>query len=127
MFNPFQIVSEFEKMIAEYAGSKYAVAVESCSAAIFLCCEYLKVNEVEIPRFTYPSVPCGIIHAGGRVKFRDEDWVGVYELKPYKIFDGALRFKRNMYKGGYHCLSFHTKKHIGIGRGGMILTDSKRA
>jgi len=28
-----------------------------------------------------------------------------------------------MYEGGFHCLSFHIKKHISIGKGGMILTD----
>lgn len=123
--NPYLIVNEFEKTIAEWAGSKYAVAVESGSAALFLCCEYKKVEEVEIPKFTYPSVPCSIIHAGGTVKFSDEPWSGVYELKPYGIIDGALRFQQGMYKGGLHCLSFHMKKHLPIGRGGMILTDSE--
>lgn len=123
--NPYKIVDEFEKVIAEWAGSKYAVAVESGSAALFLCCEYKKVKEVEIPKFTYPSVPCSIIHAGGTVKFTDEKWSGVYELKPYGIIDGALRFQQGMYKGGLHCLSFHMKKHLPIGRGGMILTDSE--
>ena len=32
-----------------------------------------------------------------------------------------------MYEGGLHCLSFHAKKHINIGRGGMILTDDADA
>lgn len=30
-------------------------------------------------------------------------------------------------KGFLHCLSFQYAKHIPIGRGGMILTDSKKA
>lgn len=126
-YNPYEVVREFEAMIAQWAGSKYAVAVESCSAALFLSCLYKKVEEVEIPKFTYPSVPCSIIHAHGTVKFREEQWKGVYELKPYKIFDGAIRFQPNMYKGGLHCLSFHMKKHLPIGRGGMILTDDAEA
>lgn len=125
MYNPYKVVDEFEKTIAEWADSKYAVAVESCTAALFLCCLYKKVKEVEIPKFTYPGVACSIINAGGTVKFRDEEWSGVYELKPYGIIDGALRFKKGMYQGGLHCLSFHMKKHLPIGRGGMILTDSK--
>ena len=29
--------------------------------------------------------------------------------------------------GTYHCLSFHIRKHIPIGKGGMILTDDKVA
>lgn len=127
MYNPYQVVAEFEEMVAEFTGSTYAVAVESCSAAIFLCCVYKKVKEVEIPKFTYPSVPCGIIHAGGKVKFTDEEWDSSYELKPYKIYDCALEFYKGMYGGGLQCISFHTKKILPIGRGGMILTDSEKA
>lgn len=123
----YKIVEEFEKAIAEYAGSKYAVAVESCTAAIFLSCVYRKVGRVTIPKFTYPSVPASIIHAGGRVRFHDLPWKGTYDLFPYDIIDGALRFKRGMYKGGLHCLSFHAKKLLPIGRGGMILTDDEKA
>ena len=127
MYNPYQVVREFEDTISKWAGAKYGVSVESCTAAIFLSCLYLRVREVEIPRFTYPGVACSIINAGGTVKFRDEDWTGVYKLKPYNITDGALRFKEGMYEGGLHCLSFHMKKHLPIGRGGMILTDNKEA
>ena len=126
-YNPYQVVREFEEIIAKWAGSKYGVAVESGTAAIFLSCVYKKVDVVTIPKFTYPSVPCSIIHAGGRVNFEDNDWQGLYELKPYKIYDSALRFKEGMYRGGLHCLSFHMKKHLPIGRGGMILTDDKEA
>lgn len=125
--NPYKMVSEFEKTIAEFAGSKYGVAVESGTAALFLSCVYKEVGEVTIPKFTYPSVPCSIIHAGGTVKFSDEAWQGIYELAPYGIWDSALRFKEGMYKGGLHCLSFHMKKHLPIGRGGMILTDDEEA
>lgn len=124
----YQIVDTFEKTIAEYAGSKYAVAVESGTAALFLCCIYKKVKTVVIPSRTYPSVPCSIIHAGGRVEFTEAEWKGVYELWPYGIIDGALRFKNGMYKSGtLYCLSFHAKKLLPIGRGGMILTDDEEA
>lgn len=124
--NPYSIVETFEKAIANYAGSRYAVAVESCTAAIFLSlmCRGVKHSEVFIPKNTYPSVPCSIIHAGGKVKFTDLKWEGVYNLNPFNIIDGALRFRRDMYvKDTFHCLSFHAKKLLPIGRGGMILTD----
>lgn len=120
---PYRVVREFETAIAEYAGSRFAVAVESCSAALFLSCLYRRVRETAIPRRTYPSVACAIIHAGGSVMWRDDAWEGLYELQPWEIWDGALRFRRGMYAGGLHCLSFHVKKHLGIGRGGMILCD----
>jgi dTDP-4-amino-4,6-dideoxygalactose transaminase len=32
-----------------------------------------------------------------------------------------------MYAGGLHCLSFHAKKLLPIGRGGIILTDDANA
>lgn len=124
---PYKVVAEFERVIADYAGAKYAVAAESCSAALFLSCLYMQVKEVTIPARTYPSVPCAIIHAGGKVRFSDEPWSGIYELASYGIWDGALRFQRGMYAGGLHCLSFHAKKLLPIGRGGMILTDSQEA
>lgn len=125
--NPYSVVREFEETIAEYAGAKYGVAVESCTAALFLSCVHRQVKNVSIPKNTYPSVPCSIIHAGGAVHFHGDKWEGLYELHHYGIWDGALRFQRGMYAGGFHCLSFHIKKHLPIGRGGMVLTDSEPA
>lgn len=124
---PYKVVREFEEAIAAYAGSRFAVAVESGTAALFLACHYDQVKCVTIPARTYPSVPCSIIHAGGHVHFSPEPWQGIYQLKPYNIWDGALRFRRGMYAGGLHCLSFHARKHLRIGRGGMVLTDSEAA
>ena len=124
---PYKVVTDFENRVADFSGAKYAVAVESGTAAIFLSCFYKRVKDVFIPKRTYPSVPCSIIHAGGRVHFTDQAWSGTYELAPYGIVDGALRFRRDMYKGGLHCLSFHIKKLLPIGRGGMILTDDEQA
>lgn len=128
MYERNNVVRQFERTIAKHCGSPYAVAVESCSAALFLCCEYLKVNEVTIPKKTYFSVPMGIHHALGTLKYEDIEWSGAYQLKPYPIIDSAMRFKKDMYKKGqFVCLSFHYAKHIPIGRGGMILTDDKEA
>lgn len=124
----FEVVTSFEREIAAYANSKYAVAVDSCTNALLLCCKYLDVEEVTIPAKTYVSVPCSIINAGGRVKFENTDWSGIYQLKPYPIYDGAARFSRGMYvPDSYHCLSFHPKKHLKLDKGGMILTNDKEA
>jgi dTDP-4-amino-4,6-dideoxygalactose transaminase len=125
--NAYGVVGEFEKRVAEFAGARYGIAVDCCTSGILLCCAYLEVEEVICPARTYISVPMAVIHSGGKVRFEDFDWRGVYQLKPYPIFDGAKRFRRAMYRGGYHCLSFHLKKHIPIGRGGMILTDDEEA
>jgi dTDP-4-amino-4,6-dideoxygalactose transaminase len=123
--SPYTVTRDFEKSIAAYAGSTYAVSVSSCTNALLLCCIYYKVKWVHIPRFTYPGVACSIINAGGKVGFTNEKWQGAYQLRPYPVYDSALRFKRNMYiDGSLYCLSFHHKKHLPIGQGGMILTDS---
>ena len=34
---PHEIVEMFEKEIAEYAGSKYAIAIDCCTNGLFLC------------------------------------------------------------------------------------------
>ena len=127
--DPWDVVDVFEKTIAEYAGSKYAVAVDSCTDAMFLCLKYLNVDgEVTLPKRTYVSVPCTVIHAGCTVKFDDIEWSGAYPLTPYPVYDSATRMTKGMYvPGSYYCLSFHRRKHVPIGKGGMILTDDKEA
>ena len=128
LHNPYKIVKMFEEEMAHYAGAPYAVSTNSCTNALLLCCKYEKVEEVLIPSRTYLSVPQSILHAGGRPVFEDIAWRGVYQLKPYPIYDAAKRLTSNMYIPGTHmCLSFHIKKHLKIGKGGMILTDSKEA
>ena len=126
--NPYKIVKMFEETVADYCGSKYAVSTDNCTDALLLCCEYLNVKEVTIPCRTYLSVPQSIMHAGGTVKFRDYNWKGVYQLEPYPIYDAAKRFTSGMYiSDSFMCLSFHIKKHLKIGKGGMILTNNKEA
>tara|TARA_R100000458_G_C8277061_1_gene252498 strand:- start:150 stop:770 length:621 start_codon:yes stop_codon:yes gene_type:complete len=123
--NPYNIVKMFEEEIAQYTGAPFAVAVDSCTNALFLCCKYWEVEQVQVPKHTYLSVPMSVIHAGGRVIFDDRDWSGAYQLKPYPIWDSAKRLTSNMYKpGSSMCLSFHIKKTLSIGKGGMILTDN---
>jgi dTDP-4-amino-4,6-dideoxygalactose transaminase len=95
-----------------------------------LVCKYLQVKEVIIPSKTYLSVPQSIIHAGGTPVFDTNvnDWVGMYQLKPYPIYDAAKRFKYGMYiPKTFMTLSFHIKKILKIGKGGVILTDDKEA
>jgi len=126
--NPYKIVKMFEEEVAHYTGAPFAVATNSCTNALLLCCEYLQVKEVTIPAQTYLSVPQSILHAGGTVNFDERKWKGIYKLKPYAIYDAAKRFTSGMYiPGSYMCLSFHIKKHLKIGKGGMILTDNFEA
>ena len=130
MRNPFEIVEWFEESVAEYAGAPYGIATDSCTDAIFLACKYLDVKDekITIPKHTYVSVPQSILQAGAKLEFEDLDWQGIYQLKPTPIYDSAKRLTSNMYiPGSYMCLSFHHKKHLKIGKGGMILTDDIKA
>jgi dTDP-4-amino-4,6-dideoxygalactose transaminase len=128
--DPRQIVGIFEKKLADYAGSKYAITTDCCSNAIFLCLKYLNYHgTVQIPKQTYVSVPMQIIHAGASVEFIDKKWSGVYDLLGTNIIDGAGRFRKGMYenKESLQILSFQIKKRLPIGKGGAILTNSKEA
>ena len=84
-------------------------------------------EHIHIPRYTYCSVPMQIIHAGFKPVFEDVTWSGMYQLRPFDIWDGAVRWTQGMYKSGFHIVSFQLKKRIPIGRGGMILTNDKKA
>ena len=130
--NPYKIVQMFEEEIAEYTGAPYAISVDSCTNALFLICKYLNVTNVTIPSRTYLSVPMSIIQAGGNVIFDKREstnhWTGIYQLKPYPVYDSAKRLTSNMYiSDSFMALSFHIKKQLPIGKGGMILTDNLEA
>jgi len=126
--DPWDSVTEFENKLAEYAGSKYAVCVDSCSNAMFLCMKYLGITgqTITLPKYTYASTPMQCIHAGNQIRFEDIEWSGEYYLGDTPIIDAATRFHKGMYKKDtYYCVSFHHRKTLKIGRGGVILTDNK--
>jgi dTDP-4-amino-4,6-dideoxygalactose transaminase len=129
-----KITEDFEKALSDYTGAPYVVAIDNMSNALFLSLYYEKVQgqEVEIPSRTYPSVPCEIIHAGGKVKFihsNNKTIKGAYQLKPTNVWDSALRFTADMYIPGSHmCISFTGPyKHLKLSKGGAILTDNYEA
>jgi dTDP-4-amino-4,6-dideoxygalactose transaminase len=64
----------FEEEIAEYTGAPYAVALDNCTDALFLCCTYLNVENVTIPKKTYLSVPQAVMASGGKLSFDDVEW-----------------------------------------------------
>jgi dTDP-4-amino-4,6-dideoxygalactose transaminase len=126
--DPREAIDLFEKKVAEFAGAKYGIAVDCCSHGLFLSLKYLNATgTITIPSRTYISVPMQIKHAGCNVAFEDVSWSGVYQLKPYPVWDGAVRWTKGMYQGGFHVVSFQMKKRVPIGKGGMILTDDINA
>ena len=127
--NPYTTVWNFERMLCDYTGAKYAVAVNSCTMALLLACAAHKHllyggGTISIPKRTYVSVPQSIIHAGYKVDFRDEEWSGAYQLEPLNIWDCARRFTSGMYvPNTMQCVSFHWSKILGVQQGGAILLD----
>ncbi|WP_299916775.1 aminotransferase class I/II-fold pyridoxal phosphate-dependent enzyme [uncultured Roseobacter sp.] len=62
-------VSLLEAEFAQMMGSKYALAVSSCSAALFLSLKALDLPreaKVMIPGFTFAAVPSSVVHADCR-------------------------------------------------------------
>tara|TARA_Y100000768_G_C23927301_1_gene658200 strand:+ start:619 stop:1269 length:651 start_codon:yes stop_codon:yes gene_type:complete len=125
----WDIVDHFEKKVSKFCGSKYGIAVDCCTNAIFLSIKFINKNKrIIIPENTYVSILSAINLANHKFKTSKIQWDGSYFLSPYPIIDSATKFTKNMYtKKTLTCLSFHHRKHIAIGRGGMILTDSYKA
>jgi dTDP-4-amino-4,6-dideoxygalactose transaminase len=122
----FKMVTLFEDKIAEFFGSPYAVAIDSCTHGIELCLRYFKINELTIPKKTYLSIPFLANKLNIKLKWRDENWQDYYEIGETKIYDAAVLWKKDSYiPGTFMCLSFQFQKHLSLGRGGMILTDNK--
>ena len=127
----YDITDKFEQELARYTGAKFAIALDNMSNALFLSLVYENINgkEITIPARTYPSVPCEIIHAGGKVRFEPVTGTtlkGAYQLKGSNVWDSALRFTSGMYIEGTHiCISFSGPyKHFKLSKGGAILTDN---
>ena len=130
----YRITEEFEEKLAKYTGAQYAVTLDNASNALFLSLYYenIKGSTITIPSRTYPSVPCEIIHAGGKVAFEPVEGrtiKGAYQLKPTRTWDSALRFTSNMYiPNTFMCISFTGPyKHFKLSKGGAILTDDLKA
>lgn len=135
MLSPYQVTKDFEAALCSYTGARYAVAVNSGTAALMLSLMWCDRHEIQrpitgvnIPRRTYVSVPCAVKLAGCVPAWRDEDWFGVYQLKPYPVWDSACSFTSGMYRDGqFQCVSFAARKILGSEQGGAILHDNAEA
>ena len=132
--NVHKVTAAFEDSLCRYTGARYAATVDNQSNALFLALLYegIEGREITIPARTYPSVPCEIIHAGGRVRFKPVEGrtlKGAYPLEGSRVWDSALRFTHNMYmENTFMCLSFTGPyKHLKLSKGGAILTDDHDA
>ena len=124
----FEIIKDFENKIAEFFGAPYAVAVDCCTHGIELCLRMGNIQHYSIPKRTYISVPFLAKKLGISFEWRDEDWQDCYYLGGTNIIDAAVLWQQDSYiPKTLMCLSFQYKKHLSLGRGGMILTDDKES
>lgn len=165
------VVENFEKKFAEYVGSKYAVAVSSCTTALHLSLLVAGIkpqDEVICPSMSFIATANSIIHAGAVPVFADVN--RTYNIDPksteklinrktkgilivhqmgfpadinafqrlckkhnLKLIEDAACAAGSSYHGkkiGSHsdmvCFSFHPRKIITTGDGGMITTSNKK-
>lgn len=123
-----QAVNKLEKLVADFYGAPYAVATDCCTHALELCLRYTRPTSVVCPTHTYLSVPMTLIKLGIPFDWSETNWQDYYYLGKTNIIDAAVYWKQGGYKKyTFMCLSFQYKKHLNLGRGGMILTDNKDA
>jgi perosamine synthetase len=162
-------VVEFERMVAEYVGVKYAFATSSCTTALHLSLVALGIgpgDEVLVPDFTFPATANVVVQQRARPILVDIDLdtftLNIEDLRskitgntkaviPVHAFglvadmDPILQLSKKhgfaviedaacalgaKYKGtqcggigDVGCFSFHPRKSITTGEGGMITTN----
>jgi dTDP-4-amino-4,6-dideoxygalactose transaminase len=120
-------LNDFESLIANFFGAKYAVSTDCCTHAIELCLRLKEFNNVTCPNHTYLSVPMTFSKLGLTWKFNRMNWEDYYYIGNTNVIDAAVLWKENSYiPGTLMCLSFQFKKHLSLGRGGMILLDNEK-
>lgn len=83
-------VEEFEREFARYVGTADAVAVQSCTSALYLCLQALDIpqgSKVLVPAFTWPSAVSAVMSLGLTPVIVDVDRetlnVTLQTLRPY--------------------------------------------
>lgn len=123
----FNTVRKFEQEIAAFYGAPYGVAIDCCTHGLELTLRYTKAKKIIVPEHTYLSVAMLADKLNIERLWQDREWEDYYFLT-LDIIDAAVYWKENSYiPGTFMVTSFQFKKHLSLGRGGMILTDNEEA
>lgn len=131
-------VKELEEKWAIFTGAKYAVATNSCTAALDIACRVAPLsNPVRVSPFTFVSSALAPLNAGYEVEFIDIDRES-YCTKKSDIQvmyagnqDGEGIIYDMAHSGGekhnglISCWSFHAVKNLPAGDGGMLTTNEE--
>ena len=121
----FEVIKEFENKISSFFGAPYAVAVDCCTHGGELCLRYKNIKKIEVPKRTYISIPFLANKLNIDLEWKDEVWTNYYYLTN-DIIDAAVLWRPNSYiPKTFMNVSFQFKKHLALGRGGIILCDTK--
>ena len=121
----FQVIADFEKEVAKFFDAPYAVAVDCCTHGLELCLRYKKAKKIIVPNRTYLSVPMLADKLNIEMEWYDKKWQDYYYITD-DIIDAAVFWEEGGYiPNTYMCVSFQFRKHLSLGRGGIILFDKK--
>jgi len=121
----FDIIKTFENKIADFFGSPFAVAIDCCTHGVELSLRLTNATKIYCPKRTYVSIPNLSTKMGIDLEWKDEEWSEYYYLTD-KVIDAAVLWKPDSYiKGTLMSVSFQFRKHLSLGRGGVILVDNE--
>ena len=122
--NDFQPLFDFEQAVADFWGAPYAVAVDCCTHALELSLKVKNTSMAFCPTRTYISVPMMLERITIPLKYVDRKWTEYYFIAE-NVIDAAAHWRQDGYiSNTLMCISFGHKKHINIGKGGIILLDN---
>lgn len=88
--------SEFERLFADFAGVKYAVSVNSGTAALHLAARALNLrpgDEVIVPVFTFTATANAVLYCGAKPTFADID-PKTFNISPESALDRITKRTR---------------------------------
>lgn len=109
----WQVVDYFEKLVANYYGAPWAVAVDSCTHAIELSLRVTGIDNrlVVLPKHTYMSIGMMLDELDIPYILADIEWKDYYPIGTYPVLDAAVSWSKNSYVPGTKmCISFQFKK-----------------
>ena len=123
----FNVVTEFEKKIANFFGAPYAIAVDACTHGVELSLRYTNADNISVPKNTYLSIPFLFRKLNIDLEWRNEDWKDYYYITD-RVVDAAVLWKPKSYiPNTFMGISFQYQKHLSLGRGGVLLVDNSHA
>jgi hypothetical protein len=108
----FEVNEKFEKKIAKFFGSKYAILTDSCTHALETVLIYLKIKKILVPKNTYISIAFLAKKLGINLQWSEKKWKDYYYIdEKKKVIDAAVYWKKKrLYKKFLYVFKFSVSK-----------------